>query len=141
MLKHLAAGIAAAALMLLSACGSQSTSNDTSPSPAVPSDPVTFKYQEEVRDLPVGTTVVFESGFLEAFDEDVATICTLVGDSAPPTCSKRPFVLLNVPFNDITWEEEWTEQRPDYRYAYVDLTGTLVYPGVIEVSEIAPAAS
>ncbi|AWE41829.1 hypothetical protein [Actinobaculum sp. 313] len=136
MLKRLAATIAATALMLLSACGSQSTSNNTSPSSVVPSAPVTLKEQEDVGDLPVGTTVVIESGFLEGIDEDLTTICTWVGDSDPPTCVIRPFIALNVPFDEITWGVEWTEQHPQYRCVFANLTGTIVHPGVIDVSEI-----
>ncbi|AWE41828.1 hypothetical protein [Actinobaculum sp. 313] len=143
MFSRIVAAIAATALALLSACGSQSTSDNTSSSADTQTSPVALEHYEDASGLPAGTTVVF-SATLEMFDigeKGVATLCLDSSDSDLPTCFEDRFIARNVPFNDIPWKEELIQQRPEYRYAYVDLTGTLVYPGVIEVSEISPAAS
>jgi hypothetical protein len=137
MFKHVAAAIAATALMLLSACGSQSTGGSTSPSEIHPIGPAIIEHYEDTADLPVGTVVTM-TVLLESFDEDIATLCLDAGESDPPVCAGKRFIALNIPFHDISWDTELTQQRPRYRATFVTVTGTLVYPGVIEVSEIEP---
>ncbi|AWE41827.1 MULTISPECIES: hypothetical protein [unclassified Actinobaculum] len=137
MFKRLAAAIASIGLILLSACGTQSTGNSTSPSEIHPIGPAIIEYYEDAADLRVGTVVTM-TVLLESFDEDIATLCLDVGESHPPVCTGSRFIALNIPFDEISWDTELTQQRPRYRSTFVTVTGTLVYPGVIEVSEIEP---